>query len=445
MPMPSALVVPVVVALAAGSAVGLAQPGDAAVSREVSAAEQAKPDGLAVSRDVQERADRFLTVRMNATDPSDPALTEAAGSALTGLDISELTAGEIDVMMMVLAEQPDAMAQARERLGELIDDETPGGAVAMANDILAALISPAQPMDIAEKSAERLDVLLSHEGLEPALRAGRGTVAMTLFTRAVQPQWMMERRDRLAELSDVFDRDAPPTLAMAGMMFHQGMARVLQDQPETAETIRAAVALAIRSASERATTPDREAAALREMIVYVDGAYARGELLNHEAPGFELLWSSEQGITSLADLRGKVVVVDFWATWCGPCVRSFPDLAKLQETYAGSPVVILGVTRVQGMHVGPKGQRVDTSGDPEREYELMAGYIGEQNITWPIGFIEDAVQIEYGVDSIPHVVIIDPDGVVRHRAIHAAVPLSQKRALIDPILAEFDLPVPGDG
>ena len=44
------------------------------------------------------------------------------------------------------------------------------------------------------------------------------------------------------------------------------------------------------------------------------------------------------------DLRGKIVLIDFWATWCGPCVTATPGLARIQKKYKDEPVVILGIS-----------------------------------------------------------------------------------------------------
>jgi thiol-disulfide isomerase/thioredoxin len=92
---------------------------------------------------------------------------------------------------------------------------------------------------------------------------------------------------------------------------------------------------------------------------------------------------------TLASLRGRVVLLDFWATWCGPCVASIPHLIELHQKYADQGLVIVGHTDGSSMDV--------------------EGFIAKKSIPYLIsigGDIGDA----YGVTGIPHVVVIDPDG-----------------------------------
>jgi len=167
--------------------------------------------------------------------------------------------------------------------------------------------------------------------------------------------------------------------------------------------------------------------------------------MDHPAPAVNFGWSSgDKPIKNLADLKGKVVVVDFWATWCGPCVGSFPDVRELQKRYDGYDVAIVGITSLQGKHYpGDKAEAIDTEGDPQKEYGLMKEYIGKKDITWAIAFSEQEVfNPDFGVRGIPHVAIIDPEGVVRYNNLHPSDPLKQKAEKIDGLLKKAGLPAP---
>ena len=143
------------------------------------------------------------------------------------------------------------------------------------------------------------------------------------------------------------------------------------------------------------------------------------------------------------------VVVDFWATWCGPCIRSFPQVRELQARYDGMDVVIVGVTSVQGTHYGTDGQ-VDVEGKPEEEFKLMKQFMGEKDITWDIAFSkEDAFNPMYGVNGIPHVVIIDTEGRVVENGLHPGIESEHKYDTIDELLKKagkrYPEPKPGQG
>jgi len=61
------------------------------------------------------------------------------------------------------------------------------------------------------------------------------------------------------------------------------------------------------------------------------------------APNFTLEDISGKPL-SLNDIKGKVVIVDFWATWCGPCVMSIPELVDLQDKYKAKGLVVIGIS-----------------------------------------------------------------------------------------------------
>ena len=172
---------------------------------------------------------------------------------------------------------------------------------------------------------------------------------------------------------------------------------------------------------------------------------AKTGVVGKPAPELNFNWSSQPGFKTLSALKGKVVVLDFWATWCGPCLSSFPQVRELVAHYAGADVVVLGVTSIQGRVANLESSVINTQGDPDRERGLMPAFIKAKNMTWPVVFsVEEVFNPDYGVQGIPHMTIIAPDGTVRYNGMHPATPHAEKVKKIDPILREFGLKVPGE-
>jgi len=134
--------------------------------------------------------------------------------------------------------------------------------------------------------------------------------------------------------------------------------------------------------------------------------------IGRPAPAFKLPDLKGQEI-SLDQYRGKIVMLDFWATWCGPCRMTMPLLEKLQKEYTNN-MVLLAIN-------------LQESGDVVREY------MREQGLSSHVLLDEKGSLGEiYGTDAIPMQVLIDKEGIVRDiKTGFSPSMLSQLRAEIE--------------
>ncbi len=122
------------------------------------------------------------------------------------------------------------------------------------------------------------------------------------------------------------------------------------------------------------------------------------------APGYDMELTDQFGkIHTLADYKGKVIFLNFWATWCGPCRNEMPDIQKLYEEYSArgedAEAVILGIA---GPEIGQEGTR-----------EEIADFMDENGYTYPVLMDETGELFsQYGISAFPTTFMIDREGNV---------------------------------
>jgi len=130
-----------------------------------------------------------------------------------------------------------------------------------------------------------------------------------------------------------------------------------------------------------------------------DPTVIRSGLLGRPAPDFALRTLEGSGLVHLSALRGQVVVINFWASWCAACREEHPSLLAAWERYRDQGVALVGI-------------------DFEDQKRPALDFMREMGGDWPV--VEDPggrTALNYGVYGVPETFFIGPDGVIRYKQI----------------------------
>lgn len=129
-----------------------------------------------------------------------------------------------------------------------------------------------------------------------------------------------------------------------------------------------------------------------------DAPSGKGGLVGNPAPDFETnAVTGSKEVLSLKELRGQVVLVDFWGTFCNPCKKSFPKLEALRKKYSASGLRIIGVSE-----------------DEEDDKGKIPAFADSYGAKFPLAWDGDkAIAKQYKPETMPSSFLIDKNGVIR--------------------------------
>jgi thiol-disulfide isomerase/thioredoxin len=158
-------------------------------------------------------------------------------------------------------------------------------------------------------------------------------------------------------------------------------------------------------------------------VKFFGDVLGRIDMIGRNAPSltFRHVYNADSTRT-FESMRGKVTVMDFWATWCVACVIGYGEMGHLYSDYKDRGLAVVGVTSLQGQYRDGTAARDEGSEDNPltvaREIELTGEYIAKNRMIWPCGVSDIPLEkTGFKVKGLPTYVILDGEGVIRYMQI----------------------------
>jgi thiol-disulfide isomerase/thioredoxin len=259
------------------------------------------------------------------------------------------------------------------------------------------------------------DAKAIHFRLKTTIKSYRDSIALERLSIAEVEKTLLENPDDAKAYSNWMNKSIGAIYGSAYSRPDEAEAKVAAAKEFLAKVSEAAQNDTTKSRIEGLSGPR---GAFTQIGTAIEKGREYSKLIGKEAAPLTVkTWVNGEPLTA-GDLQGKVVLLDFWAIWCGPCIVTFPHLREWQEKYGDKGLVIIGLTRFYDYDWDNEAgyvARADGEISDEQEQEMLKKFAAFYHLKHRFGIQEegDTLADYYGVSGIPHVVILDKEGKVR--------------------------------
>jgi thiol-disulfide isomerase/thioredoxin len=282
--------------------------------------------------------------------------------------------------------------------------------------------------DEAEKTLSEMRTLVN--GLRPDKPEAKTILArlkQSIPSYSAQIELARTPLQALADKVDVDPGDIAPFQTYLRKISME-IGPLVYKEPDKAEPLVKQLAERFAKFKESVETNDanqRQIALLERQVKSLTARVANGKkivaLPGQDAASLEVeTWLNGSPLTD-ADVKGKVVLLDFWAVWCGPCIATFPHLKEWNAKYADQGLVMIGVTKYYNYEWNSEARRavginpMEKQVPPDEEQEMLQQFAELHGLTHRFAVQSKEGQLDdfYGAMAIPQAVVIDRQGKIR--------------------------------